>query len=401
MNLLTRFPHNLRVLALTQPLAMGATPLMVLIGGLLGTKLAPVPELATLPVALMVIGTAASTVPAAMLMKKIGRRSGFLFGMSLALIGLLINGFAALYASFLLLLLGTFLIGACQAYVQQFRFAAIESLPDQSDAGIAVSILMLGGVAAAFIGPELGAYGENLIESPHGYAGSFFLMSGVVVIAMLVFAFYRNQQTSQQQIVDQAIRPLNEIISQPVFIVAVMAAAIGFGLMSFIMTATPISMHHMSGHSLIDTKWVIQSHIMAMFLPSLFTGSLIKKFGIRNILIAGSVCYLAVIVVGLAGQHLVHYWWALVLLGVGWNFLFVGGTTLLPQTYTETERFKVQAINDFMVFGVQALASLSAGWVIFQFGWYSMIWSALPITLVMLVAAWQLKRHLSVAPAAA
>ena len=181
------------------------------------------------------------------------------------------------------------------------------------------------------------------------------------------------------------MRSLSVIVRQPVFIVAVLGALIGYAIMSFLMTATPISMHEMQGHSLTSTKWVIQSHVVAMFLPSLFTGVLIKKFGALRLLMAGTGLFALTLLIALSGHHLMHYWWALVLLGVGWNFLFIGGTTLLPQSYSRPERFKVQATNDFLVFAAQAIASLSAGWLLFQVGWQMMVWSCLPVVLLMAV----------------
>jgi MFS family permease len=181
-------------------------------------------------------------------------------------------------------------------------------------------------------------------------------------------------------------RPLKVIMRSPVFWVAVLAAAIGYAVMSYIMTATPVSMHVMEGHSLGETKWVIQSHIFAMFLPSLFSGRLIDRFGASRLMIAGLFLYGICIVIALSGQQVLHYWGGLVLLGLGWNFLFVSGTVLLPQSYEPEERFKVQGFNDFFVFALQAVASLSSGAIIYKFGWDKLVLLALPFLLLQLLA---------------
>ena len=392
-------PKNVWVLAIVQPLVMSSAPVMIFVGGLLGTHLAPDPKMATLPLAIMIVGTALFTIPAAMLMKLVGRKQGSLLGLFSAFIGALLAAYAAYVASFLWLLIGSLLMGVSLAFMQQFRFAALESLANPDDAGKAISVLMLGGIVAAFLGPEVALMAKDWVPSPHGFVGSFIGLAGLILLGMLVFTAFKNPQFKDDEIIGEA-RPLREIMRQPVFIVAVLAGVVGYGIMSFLMTATPVSMHEMNGHSLQDTKFVIQSHIAAMFLPSLFTAVLFKYLGLNRLLLLGSLLYGVVVIFGLMGQHVLHFWWALVILGVGWNFLFVGGTALLPSAYQPSERFKVQAANDFIVFAIQAIASLSAGWLVFAFGWNWLIIACIPVTVLMFaITLWYMRQNQKLAVA--
>jgi predicted MFS family arabinose efflux permease len=271
--------------------------------------------------------------------------------------------------------------------VQQFRFAAMESVSSDEMAN-AVAKVLLGGLVAAFIGPELALYNKDLFKVE--FVGSFLSLAVLYLLSLLLLTLYQQKQSTKIQ-ASTAGRPLKLIIKQPVFWAAVLSATIGYALMSFIMTATPMSMHIHDGHNLSDTKWVIQSHIMAMFLPSLFSGYLINKFGVKRIMLTGVGIFIACILIALLDRSLLIYWLSLVLLGVGWNFLFVSGTALLPHCYHENERFKVQAVNEGCVFSVQALASLSSGWVLFQFGWENLLWLSLPMLSIVLIAIyyWQ------------
>lgn len=378
------FPRNIWVLFLTQPLWLCISPTMTLIGGLLATKIAPSPTLATLPLTLLIIGLALSTFLVAKLSEQYGRKTATHIGFIIALLATLLAMCAALIANFYVLLVAAFFLGSSLAFSQQLRFAAIESVsPDQT--AKVISALMLGGIFAAFIGPEVAVLAKDWIPSPHGFAGSFLALAILIVCAMVIFQGFTNPDMKNQEACDLPVRPIKEIIKQPIFIIALLSAVIGYGLMSLLMTATPLSMHDMNGHSLEHTKWVIQSHIAAMFLPSLFTGILIKRFHSVNILLVGTIIFAAVSVVALSGQQVIHYWWALVLLGIGWNFLFITGTVLLPESYRVQERFKVQALNDFTIFTVQALASLFSGWILFQTNWNTLVYSTIPFIIIMFV----------------
>lgn len=376
-------PRNIWLLFLAQPLAMASSPVIVFIGAIFSSNMISDASLATLPVTMMILGVASATIPAAMLAKKKGRKIATLTGFAIALSACFLATTAAMISSFALFVLASFLFGVNSAFVQQMRFAAIESTQDAQDIPKVLSILMLSGIFAAFLGPEIAVFSKDLIDSPHGYAGSFFSLSLLLILAMALMAKF------EDPLVDISIqkgesRPLSEIASQPIFIIAILSAALGFSLMSYLMTATPLSMHHLHGHSLHETKWVIQSHIAAMFIPSLFTPWLVKKLGLKALLFIGSVIYGVVVLISLSGEEVMHYWWALILLGVGWNFLFLTGTSLLPLSYRESEKHKVQAMNDFILFGFQAFASLMAGWVLFKAGWHGVVLSSLPFIVILL-----------------
>jgi MFS family permease len=240
----------------------------------------------------------------------------------------------------------------------------------------ATSVLLFGGVLAAFIGPELAVRGRALLATE--YAGSFLLLSLSYLAGLAIISFYRDSKVVETEH-GRAGRPLGAILRSPVIIVAVSAAAVGYGVMSFLMVATPISMHNHAGHSLEATKFVIQSHIAAMYLPSLFYAALQARLRYSGMLWAGLAVYLFCILVALIDTALLNYWTALVLLGIGWNFLFLSGTNLLPSGYLPEERFRVQSLNDFMVFSVQAIFSLSSGWFLFHWGWRGILLSCIPL----------------------
>jgi len=330
----------------------------------------------------MILGVAAGSIPAAMIAKAKGRRFAVYTGLSCLFMASITAITAAKISSFELFSFASFLIGFGGSFTQQLRFAAIESSLNSDDIPRILSILMLSGVFAAFLGPEVAVFGKDLLSSPHGYAGSFLLLSALIAGAMLIMLAFKNPTFSSDETVGEA-RPLSEIAKQPVFLIAICTATIGFALMSYLMTATPISMHHVQGHSLNETKWVIQSHIAAMYLPSLFTPWLVKYLKLKGLMLIGTLIYSVVAFIALSGHEVMHYWWALILLGIGWNFLFLSGTSLLPQSYHASERHKVQATNDFALFGFQAAASLLAGWVLFNAGWHWVVVTSLPFIVVL------------------
>lgn len=381
-------PRNVWVLTLAQAFAMSATPMMMLLGGLIGVELAPSPALATLPIAMMVIGVALSVIPVSRLMRRLGRKTVFISG---ALLGACAGVVAAMSTQlhwFGLFCVSGFMLGAAGAVVQQYRFAAMESVA-AVDGAKAASRVLVGGLVAAFFGPELAVLGSELISQP--YVGAFIFLTLVCLTAAVILSFYENvDEPMGRQVVKRGDgRDLKQILLQPQIWTAIGAATIGYGMMSFIMTATPLHMHHVEHHSLADTKWVIQSHIIAMYFPSLFSGYLMSKFGPKPMMLVGLAAYGITIVVALLGHDLLNYWVALVLLGIGWNFLFVGGTVLLPQFYHSDERFKVQSFNDAFVFSAQAVASLSAGWVLHNMGWEVMLVTCIPlIAMHLLLMAW-------------
>ena len=377
-------PKNVWILFVAQPLGLCSASMVVLAGGLLGSQIAPSTEYATIPVAVMILMTAAGVIPAALLMKRFGRRIGTVIGLFCAVAGAIVSSFAALKSSFLILLAGTALLGFSLAFVAQMRFAVIESLKDPKDIPKAISILMIGSMFAAVLGPEMAVMGKSWIDAPFGYAGSFLGLSMMILVSIVLVSRLSPIGVAENDS-EAPARSLFTIFKQPVFIIAVTAGAVAYGVMSYVMTASPLSMHQLHGHDLEATKWVIQSHIIAMYLPSLFSALLIRLFGIRKLMAMGTAIYLAMVFVALSGHEMMHYWWAMVLLGVGWNFLFTSGTVLLPESYQASERFKAQACNDFTIFFIQAIASLSAGWVLFNHGWEWLIQIIIPLLILMFI----------------
>lgn len=375
-------PRNIWLLFISQPLVMSASPVIVFIGGILSSNMASDPSLATLPLTLMILGVAAGSIPAAMLAKSKGRKFAVYTGLSCSFVASITALFAAKMALFELFCFASLLIGVGGAFGQQLRFAAIESSPNSDDVPKILSILMLSGVFAAFLGPEIAVVGKDLLHSPFGYSGSFLLLAILVICSMLIMSAFKNPTSNHDEISGEA-RPLSVIAKQPIFLIAICTATIGFALMSYLMTATPISMHHVQGHSLHETKWVIQSHIAAMYLPSLLTPWLVKYLKLKGLMFIGVLIYAIVAFIALSGHDVMHYWWALILLGIGWNFLFLTGTSLLPNSYHASERHKVQATNDFVLFGFQATASLLAGWVLFNAGWQWVVITSLPFIFVL------------------
>ena len=372
--------RTLLVLGIAQCFGQTAAPILVLLGGIIGAAIAPSAKLAALPVAVMIVGTASTTVLASMLMAKIGRKAGFMIATCNAIIAGLIAAYALLESNFSLFCVAAFLIGGYAAFLQQFRFAVAESVPMEL-VPKSLSLLMLAGIVAAFLGPEVASQ-FSVVEGWPDFVGSFLGLSAMMCISLFVLLFYQNTVLDAGQ-ENEVARPLLEILKNPMLILAITAAVVGWSIMSLIMTATPVSMHHVDQLSLADTKWVIQSHIIAMYLPSLFSGFLFTKFGAERIIQVGLVLMLGCAAAGYGEPQLTHYWLALVLLGIGWNFLFVGGTTLLTRSYRLSERFKVQAFNDFSVFGVQVFAALGSGVLLSALGWNGVILFSLPWLVVL------------------
>ena len=363
-----QLPLPVWFLSAAQALGMCSAPLVIFVGGIIGAQLAPSESLATLPVAAFIIGSALASMPAALIMQRIGRRMGFLAATLVALLGAILAFSSISSQNFWGLCFSIALLGVHIAFVAQFRFAALEWVK-ADQAAQAASVVLLGGLVAAIFGPELALFGKDIMAAQ--FAGAFVLLAGVhsLLFLLLWFIPYADMQGAENH---SSGRSLGELLKVPSIGAAITAGAVGYGVMSLIMTATPVSMTKISGFPLEESKVVIQSHILAMFLPSLFSPFLFKVLGIRNIMILGLVAFVCAISVALSGQGYWHYWIALIFLGVGWNFLFVSGTGLLAQSYTKEESFKVQAVNDGLVFSSQAVMSLMSGWLVFAFGWNSL-----------------------------
>jgi len=382
--------RNVVLLAVAQALAASGTFVLVLLGGILGVELAPGPEWATLPISMGVLGVAAATLPAALLMQRFGRKRTFILGAALAGLCSLGVAWAVEQQNFTAFCAAIFVMGANLACVQQYRFAAVEYLEPER-AGVAISIVMCGMLAAAVGGPQFALLTRGWLGESE-YAGSFAAVSLLYVGAMLALARLSPPRPLALHSAEPG-RPLRQIARHPAFLVAVLAGISGYAVMSFIMTATPLSMHVVDGLSVEDTKWVIQSHLLAMFVPSLASGWLVSRLGVKPMLVLGLVLMaLCIVIATLGPRHMMHYWWGLVLLGTGWNLLFVAGSTLLTTTYRPAERFRVQGVNDFAVFGSQALASLLAGPAIQYLGWKALNLASAPLLVALALGLLALRR---------
>jgi MFS family permease len=379
-------PANVWLLTLIQALAMSTGTMLVLAGGVLGAQLTPDAKWSTLPLAMSIVGTACGVVPITRLMQHFGRKPVFIAATSLGALVTLIAAMCIANSSFWGLVICAFLIGMMMSAVQQIRFAAIESVSAELMPK-AASTVLLGGLVAAIVGPELVTFGQLINDQ--AFVGGFYLMAALLVVCSLLFSKITNTHVAKAEASDTG-RKLSLIAKQPTFILAVSASVVGYALMSFIMTATPVHMHVHQAFSLQDTKWVIQSHILAMFFPSLFSGWLISKLGTTKIIYMGLAAYVTTILLGLLGGEWLNYWAALVLLGIGWNFLFVGGTVLLAQTYHPSEKFKVQGLNELLVFGCQAIAALSAGLILNLIDWRGLLLASFTIiALQLVIIIWQ------------
>ncbi len=356
------------LLATAQALFQTASVMVMTIGGLAGGQIASRPELATMPVAAMFLGTAITMLPASLWMARIGRKTGFIAGALLGTSGGLLAAFGLWQSSLLLLSLGTFLVGSYQAFAQFYRFAAGE-IADDAYRSRAISLVLGGGVVAALAGPLLAQAGGKLMVPP--YMASFLLLALVSLIAAGILSRLHSPAPSAQTITIQSGRPWREIVTQPAYMVALFAAATGYGIMILAMTATPIAMGHHQ-HEPSASTMVIQLHVLGMFLPSFFTGSLIARFGVMRIMMTGLALFGAHVALALTGTGFVSFASALIMLGIGWNFLYIGGTTLLTTTYTSAEKGRAQATNDLTIFIVGLTCSFSAGGLLQYFGWQTL-----------------------------
>ena len=371
---------NLAVLAIATMLNRSAVPLIVLVGGLSGLVLAPDPALATLPVALNVVGLGLCTYPAATIMRRIGRRAGFALASVGAGLAAIAAALSIMAGSFAGLCIACAALGANQAFVHQYRFAAAENV-SPSRVSQAISLLLLVSLVSALVGPELGRHGRDWVEGAP-FAGTFFGLAVIHFLAALALVGYHDAGT-RQETADGDERPLRRILAQPSYVVAVSAAALSYAVMTMMMTAAPISMHAMHGFGLDVTAWAIEGHVLAMFLPSLVTGTLVTRFGVYAVMAAGVALLAAAATVGWLGQSAPHYMTGLILLGVGWNFLFTAGSTLITTTYRHSERFKAQGLNDLIVFGTMAILTLAAGVLLELVGWRGLLLGTTPFLAAM------------------
>lgn len=385
---------NAAVLAVAHALYGAVTTALVVTAGLAGSQLATDPSLATLPMSMMIVGTATTTFPISLLMKRVGRRTGFV-GCALAgTCGGLLGAYALFERSFVLFLAGAFLIGIYQASASYYRFAAAD-LASPAFRPKAISWVMTGGIAAALFGTLL-VMGTVDLLAPVTFAGTWTAMAGLALIAAVILLAV--DIPYKEDIATATGRPLRVIARQPRYIVAALTGMLSYGIMMLVMTATPVAMLG-CGFSVQDSSWVIQWHALAMFVPSFFTGSLITRFGAARISAIGMVLLVGAAISGLMGIRFENFAVGLVLLGLGWNFGFIGGTTLLTTTYEPAERNKAQGLNDFLVFGTTALTSLSAGKLLAWFGWSAVNYAVFPMVAMALAMIVWLATHRSTRPA--
>ncbi|MGL5114103.1 MAG: MFS transporter [Beijerinckiaceae bacterium] len=374
--------RNALVLAIASGLAGANATVVFATGGIVGKSLAADAALATVPITTFYLGSALATLPVAFLSRSIGRRAVFMLGNLSGAFGGLLAALSIYLASFPLFCFATMLAGFYQAVVNSYRFAAA----DTATPGFrpkAISWVMTGGVAAAFIGPQLVIFTQHMML-PYLFAASFIGQAVVALLAMLATGRFEDQSAEERISGEQ--RPLRELLSQPKLIVAIGCSTAAQAMMNFVMTAAPVAMA-MCGHSVTSSTLGIQWHVVAMFGPSFFTGSLIGRFGKERMIAAGMVILIAAAMVGVSGITVAHFWIALILLGLGWNFAFIGATAMVTDCHAPAERAKVQGATDFVVFSVTTLGSLVAGVVLAKVGWEAINWALPPIAVVCIAAA--------------
>ena len=373
---------NLIVLTLSQIFSFTAAPVTVFLSGIIGSQISPLKSLSTLPMSISVVGIAIGAIFASKLMSITGRKVGFI----VASIGNTLVSILAAYSifiqSFSIYCVANFFLGMGMAFTHQYRFAAAESV-SKDKVPRAISIILLGGIVSAFIGPSVANFSKDLFSN-HMYIGSYLSLAVLTFLPTIFFLFYKNTSKIELSF-KYSGRSYFELVSQPRFLQAVISSAFGYAIMTFLMTGTPLSMHVIDGISLNKTSIVIQIHVACMFLPSLIAGNLVKKIGHSKMMYVGVGLYCITVVISLFDQSFLNYMLALVFLGFGWNFLFISGTSLLVLTYKEEEKYRAQGFNDFVVYSVHALGSLSAGVLIVLTNWKIMNLICIPLIIVIIL----------------
>ena len=375
---------NLWIITASQIFSFTPAPVNVFLSGIIGSTLSPVKSLQTVPTSLMIVGVAIFSFFAAKIMSKIGRKAGFLYAAIFNSSSALLAAYAVWDKNFYLFCLACFFIGCGMSFTHQYRFAAAESV-ERSFIPKALSIIMLASIFSALLGPNIANFNKDLIDG-HLYVGSYLSLAVLTSVPIIFLSFYR-PKIEPVSANKYKGRGYFELILQPRFLQAVVSAAFAYAVMSFLMTATPINMHVIENYSLNKTGIVIQLHIVSMFLPSLITGNLLKKFGHSKIIYAGVASFTLAILLSFMESSFFNYLFALIFLGIGWNFLFLSGTGLLVLSYKEEEKFKAQGFNDVIVFSIQALASLSAGYMLSVTSWKTMNLVAIPFLILIIFSS--------------
>lgn len=392
MNIYRLEKRNVAILVVSQILYMVAAITATTLGGIVGLQLSPDPELATLPIAMMMLGALLSTLPASLFMLRVGRRTGFMVGASLGGVAGGLLSFAAIgMESFWLFCAGNFLLGLYQGFAMYYRFAAID-VASPGFRSRAISFVLAGGVLAAFLGPWNASKIKGLIAGAV-FGGPYLVIGLLALVAVVLTSFLKVPPAGEPQ-PGEISRPMKVIAAQPNFMVAVLAGTIGYTVMMLVMTAMPLAMSA-HGFGMDQAAFIMQWHVLGMFAPSFVTGSLIARFGVIKILRAGTMLLVGTVVASNLGTSLAHFWVALVLLGVGWNFLFVGGSTLLSTIHSEAERGKVQGVNDLAIFSLVTIGSFMAGAMLHRLGWQTLNLAMLPPILLVVLATFssRLRNH--------
>jgi MFS family permease len=377
---LRRSRMNVLRLAAGQALAGANASVIYATAAIIGATTAPSAALATLPISIFVVGTATGTLPAGWLARHYGRRTAFIAGTACGCLTGLIAALATLIGSFPLFCVATLFGGMYASVVMSFRFAATDGVrPDRQ--ARALSWVMVGGIFAGVIGPQMLTWTMDLWP-PHLFVISFLAQAGIALITMAVLAGVDLPKQTKSQ--TAAGRPLSLIVRQPRFLVAVLCGVVSYTLMNIVMTSAPLAMR-MCGLPQADSNFAIQWHIVGMYLPSFFTGALVARFGPRRIVATGFLLIIVAASTGIGGTSNLHFIADLVLLGVGWNFGFVGASAMVLETHRPEERTKVQAFNDFLVFGTMAIGSFSSGALLTSEGWAAVNWLTVPIISIALV----------------
>ena len=375
--------RNLSLLISSQVFGFTAANVTVFLSGIIGSQLSTIKSLATFPPSIYVVGIAISTIFAAKVMSIIGRRLGFVLASIGSSLACLLAAYSIFINSFIIFSFSCFLLGTGMAFIHQYRFAAAETV-EKDKAPKAVSMLLLAGIVSAFIGITLANKTKDLI-SDHVYVGSYIALACLTIMPAIFLSFYKNSKiTNKNNSTYSNVRTYKEFVSDPKFLQAMVAATFGYVVMAFLMTATPISMHYVHKLSVDKVGLVIQFHVLGMFLPSLFTGNLIKRFGFSNIMYIGVFFYALTISLSLFEPTFINYFASLIFLGIGWNFLYISGTSLLVTTYNEQEKFKAQGFNDLIVFSATAIGSLSAGILISLLSWKIVNFMCIPFLIIIL-----------------
>lgn len=375
---------------MAQALGGSSAPIVMSLGGLVGQSLASNPAWATLPVSLYGLGLALGTLPAAFIMRAWGRRSGYLLGAGFGIAAGLIAALGIYWSAFAIFCAGTFTAGLWGAYVQSYRFAATDGAEGPLKAK-AISWVMIGGLAAAIIGPQLVIITRESVPGMP-YLGSFLSQAALPLLSIPILLALRPPPVVRAAETGEKGRSLTQILLNPRYMLAVAAGVVSYSMMAFVMTAAPIAMVG-SGHSVTNATIGIQWHLLAMFGPSFFTGALMKRFGKERVTAAGMVLMALSAVVALNGMQLFNFWGSLALLGIGWNFGFIGATAMVTDCHNSAERAKAQGANDFLVFGATAIFSFLAGSILDSAGWQMLNWLLFPpLALILVPLLWQAAR---------